>query len=69
MTDLERLSGLKDCPFCGNPGMVIDCPEASNQGAVVVECQGCGANGPVVFGIKADPIPHAKEVWNKRFTH
>ncbi len=57
---------IKRCPFCGGAAEVIDAPEAANQGAVVVECQKCRASGPVVFGVKEDPKPHAIELWNRR---
>ena len=59
---------LKPCPFCGGIPDLIDCPESFNAGAVLVECQSCHASGPVVFGVKDDPKPHAIEVWNRR-TH
>lgn len=56
----------RECPFCGGAADLIDAPESGNEGAVVVECQKCRASGPVVFGVKEDPRPHAIELWNRR---
>lgn len=57
---------IKACPFCGRMARLIDAPEASNEGAVVVECHSCHASGPVVFGVKDDPRPLAIYAWNRR---
>jgi Lar family restriction alleviation protein len=57
---------LKLCPFCGGKATLIDAPESGNEGAVVVQCDSCGASGPCVFGVKDDPKPHAIECWNRR---
>lgn len=60
------MEAIKPCPFCGGNAEVIDATEACNQGAVVVECHNCHASGPVVFGVKDDPKPHAIFMWNRR---
>jgi Lar family restriction alleviation protein len=57
---------IKECPFCGQTGSLIDALEACNEGGVVVECHSCHASGPVVFGVKDDPNPHAIAAWNRR---
>ena len=57
---------LKPCPFCEKTASVINCPEEWNEGAVVVACDSCGGSAPVVFGVKDDPNPHARALWNTR---
>jgi Lar family restriction alleviation protein len=56
------------CPFCGGGGKVVALPVRSGDHLpfMAMECQACGARGPVSTG-----IDHARAIrkWNERHTN
>ncbi len=57
------MTDLKPCPFCGRKDATTPFPFHPQNGANVIACRGCGAEGPDC----ATP-EDAAERWNTRFS-
>lgn len=56
--DKSTLNIIKVCPFCGTNHSLVSC---ESFGEFSVECDECGASGPV-----ADNDNHAWDLWQQR---
>ena len=61
----QERTRIESCPFCGKEADLDDWPYDSKVGTMRIECEQCGARGPLVIGFTDKSRNKARKLWNK----